>query len=300
MATLSNDDAPAKSRADGSPSAIAGCILCGSERHRTLFRKDGYDFVRCADCSLVRLAPVPTEDELARVYEESYDSGAYAEFGAADDIRRLHAATRFDLVAPHAPEGRWLDLGCSTGAFLEAASQKGIDIEGIDVSPSAVAQATARGQRAFHAAAETFEPERPYAYITGFDVLEHVPQPGALLDRLHEWLAPGGRIALTVPDIRSVQARIMGRHWYYYSAPFHITYFHRATVTRLMEQHRFWPIVLTSAPKVMTLDYITTQLGTFNPWLHRVAEATGRIVPDPIWRRVLPIPTGELLVVASA
>lgn len=276
------------------------CVLCGGRTHRKIFSKQGYDFVRCAGCELVRLDPIPDEESLAAVYESSYEDGAYATFGEAYEIRLAHAETRLDLVAPHAPEGRWLDVGCSTGAFLDAVSRRGIDIEGFDVSASAVEAARKKGLRAHHAAAETFEPTERYAYITGFDVLEHVVDPAAFLDRLHGWLAPGGRIALTVPDIQSIHARLMGRHWYYYSPPLHITYFNRKTVAKIMEGHRFWPIVIASAPKIMTIDYITSQLATFNPWLHKVVSAASGVLPASLRARELPIPTGEILVVASA
>lgn len=287
-------------RSPGEPGGAGPCILCGGQTHRKLFHKQGYDFLRCRDCGLVRLDPIPTEESLADVYESSYDDGAYATFGAAHAIRLAHAETRVGIVAPHAPEGRWLDVGCSTGAFLEAATRRGIQIDGFDISETAVEAAKKRGLTAYHAAAETFEPKERYAYITGFDVLEHVVDPGAFLERLHGWLAPGGRIALTVPDIASPHARLMGRHWYYYSPPLHITYFDRDTVSKMMESHRFWPIVIANAPKVMTIDYITSQLETFNPWLHRVVSSISGLIPAGLRSRELPIPTGEILVVASA
>ncbi len=282
------------------PGDAPPCILCGSHRRTKVFEKQGYDFLRCGECSLVRLEPVPDEKTLAQVYESSYDDGAYRTFADAHQIRLAHAEARLDIVAPHASEGPWLDVGCSTGAFLDAASRRGIDIDGLDVSASAVETARGRGLNAFHAAAESFEPERRYAYITGFDVLEHVVDPGAFLDRIHGWLAPRGRIALTVPDIKSIHARLMGRHWYYYSPPLHITYFDRATATKMMESHGFYPIAIANAPKVMTIDYVTSQLATFNPWLYRAVSAVSGLVPATLRSRALPISTGEILVVASA
>ncbi len=283
-----------------SPARTPACALCGETTHRKLFRKDDYDFVRCSACRLVRLDPIPDEKTLAAFYEASYDGGAYGDWGAKYDIRLAHAKTRVGIVEPHAPEGPWLDIGCSTGAFLDAASQRGFDVEGIDVSESAVEVARSRGFRAHHASAETFSPDRKYAYITGFDVLEHVPDPAGLLDRLHDWLAPGGRIALTVPDIASFQARVMGRHWYYYAAPYHLTYFNRETATRMLEHHHFHPISISAAPKVMTIDYVTAQFEFFNPWLHRIVAAVSHLLPASVRTRELPMPTGEILVVASA
>ena len=276
------------------------CILCGGRQHQSLFEKQGYDFLECRDCSLVRLDPVPDPQTLTEIYESSYAEGAYAVFAAADEIRLAHAKTRVDIVAPHAPDGPWLDVGCSTGAFLEAAGQRGIDIDGIDLSAVAIRAAQSRGLSAFHATVENFEPPRPYSYITGFDVLEHLIDPGDFLDRVRNWLVPGGRIALTVPDIASPHARLMGRHWYYYAAPLHITYFNRKTATKIMEDHGFSSIEIVRAPKVMTIDYVTAQFEFFNPWLHRIVAAVSHLLPASVRTRELPMPTGEILVAASA
>ena len=285
---------PAPSRSEVDP-----CILCGGARRRRLFHKQGYDFLRCEACSLVRLDPIPRPETLAEIYESSYTDGAYAVFAAADDIRLAHARARVDIVAPHAPPGPWLDVGCSTGAFLEAAAQRGIEIDGIDLSEVAVHAARSRGLSAFHASVESFEPPRRYAYITGFDVLEHLIDPGGFLERVREWLEPDGRIALTVPDIASPHARLMGRHWYYYAAPLHITYFNRQTAARMMNDHGFSSIEIVRAPKVMTIDYIGSQLETFNPGIHKLFAIGTRLLPRALREREFPIPTGEILVVAS-
>jgi len=302
-ATVSNpflDPPSAPGAGARTPGDTAPCIVCRGRAHAKLFDKQGYDFLRCRDCGLVRLDPIPDERALAEVYERSYDGGAYAGWAAQEEIRLAHARTRVGLVRSHAPEGPWLDVGCSSGAFLEAASAQGIDIDGIDVSRVAVETCHARGLSAFHAAAEAFDPPRPYAYITGFDVLEHVVDPAALLDRLRRWLVPGGRIAVTVPDIGSIHARLMGRRWYYYAPPLHVTYFNRRTITQLLENHGFAPISVAAAPKIMTIDYITRQFAYFNPTLHRAATALTRLVPAALRRRELPISTGEILAVASA
>ena len=96
------------------------------------------------------------------------------------------------------------------------------------------------------------------------------------------------------------QARLMGRHWYYYAPPVHISYFDRDTVTRILERHRYWPISISSAPKVMTIDYALTQLEAFNPLVHRAAALLGRALPQRWRQSAIHIPTGEILVVASA
>ena len=295
---LSDPDGGSRT-ATSPPGQSAPCVLCGESRSNTLFTKNGFDLVRCPSCTLVRARPIPTEEQLAQIYEASYREGGYAVFAAADEVRLAHARTRLGLVAPHAPPGPWLEAGCSSGAFLECATRSGIDIDGFDISQVAIDAAQERGLSARTASADTFIPRRKYAYVCAFDVLEHVTDPGAFLEQARGWLAPGGSLALTIPDIGSVHARLMGRHWYYYAPPLHLTYFDRRTIGRILEKHGFTPSLLRSAPKPLTLDYAIGQFANFNPTLHRVVSGLGRLVPAFVRRRELPLSTGEILVVAT-
>jgi len=46
--------------------------------------------------------------------------------------------------------------------------------------------------------------------ITGWDIIEHSRTPVALLETMRECLAPGGRVALSTPDQRSILDLIAG------------------------------------------------------------------------------------------
>ena len=200
-------------------------------------------------------------------------------FAKADDVRSATARARVAAIAALAPQGPWLDVGCSTGALLRAAVERGIDAEGIELSAVAVAEARARGLRATQVAADDFTPERRYACITAFDLVEHLIDPNPFLARVRSWLAPGGRLAITVPDIKSAQARLMRRHWYYYAPPVHVNYFDRDTIVRLLGAARLAAVQIGGAPKVMTLDYVLQSLAAFNPLLHRGVSVLGHVDP---------------------
>lgn len=282
------------------PGDAPPCALCGGRSHVRLFHKQGYDFTRCTGCSLVRLDPLPTEEALAEIYERSYRDGLYAMFAKANDVRAATAEARVAAIAPLAPDGPWLDVGCSTGALLDAVVARGIAAEGFDLSGVAVAAARARGLDATRSSVDEFTPKRRYACITAFDLVEHLIDPNPFLARVRGWLAPGGRLAITVPDIKSPHARLMRRHWYYYAPPVHVNYFDRGTIVRLLERHGLTPVRVAGAPKVMTLDYVLASLAAFNPLLHRGVRFLGHVTPAALRRRQLRVPVGELLVIASA
>jgi SAM-dependent methyltransferase len=247
----------------------------------------------------VRLDPLPEQQALTAFYDESYRSGAYATFASADAVRMATAAARLAAVRPLVPPGPWLDVGCSTGSSLRACAAQGIDAEGIELSATAVDVAHAAGLRVERVSAEAFHPRRPYACVTAFDLLEHLIEPGALLGRLRGWLLPGGCLAVSVPDTKSMAARLMGRHWYFYAPPVHVQYFDRTSLAALLARHGFRPRRMVSAPKVITLDYALSVLDAFDARLHRFAQTLLAPLPGVLRRRLVRLPVGEIMAIAT-
>jgi SAM-dependent methyltransferase len=274
------------------------CPCCDGTAFDHLFRKAAHDFVRCRACGLVRLDPLPDPAALAAVYERSYADGLYATFAEATDVRTAIAAARLAAIRGRVPAGPWLDIGAATGTFVGLARAAGLDAEGIEQAAVAVEAARAQGLPVVRAAVEEFVPARRYACVTAFDVLEHLLDPGAFLARLRDWLAPGGRLVLTVPDVRSAAARLLGRRWYYYAPPVHVYYFHAGTLARLLERHGFVVVATRVAPKRLTLDYVLAVLPAFEPRLTTPGRVVRRLVPRALRARPVAVPTGELMVLA--
>jgi hypothetical protein len=113
--------------------ATPPCAACGNAHFHPQFEKQGYRFVRCGGCTLLRLDPLPDQHALTAFYDASYRSGVYATFASADAVRMATAAARVAAVLPHVPPGPWLDVGCSTGSSLRAAAARGVDAEGIEL-----------------------------------------------------------------------------------------------------------------------------------------------------------------------
>ena len=276
------------------------CFLCGGTDSRALFVKGGKTFVRCLGCGLEWLDPMPTSAEIDAYYEWAYREGIYAPYAEADDIRRLIAEHRFATLRPMARPGRWLDVGCATGHFLEAAGRAGMAAEGLDVSPGAVAQARARGVTAHRARVEEFEPDRPYDCITAFDVIEHLLDPRGFLDRLRSWLVPGGTLVLTLPDVSSIYPRlIMRRHWFYYLPSDHLYYFDPRTIARLLRERGFAVQRVMRAYKPLTIAYIVPQLRIFNPLLGRLAGLVTKAFPGRLTSRPWRCYIGEMMAVGA-
>jgi len=276
------------------------CLLCGSAGARRLFEKGGKTFHRCRGCGLVWLEPLPAPEDVARYYTASYQHGGYRHFASAEEIRTLIAQYRFDVVRRTARPGRWLDVGCAAGHFVEAAARSGMHAEGIDVSAGAIEMTRARGLVGYQARLEDFTPVVQYDAICAFDVIEHTLDPRLFLKRLRSWLLPDGTLVLTLPNVSSIYPRLlMRRYWFYYAPSDHLYYFNPTTLSALLRQCGFTPGRIGRTSKPLTLRYIASQLALFNPRLGRILSAATTLLPNSVLAHPWNCYLGEMMAFAS-
>jgi len=116
-------------------------------------------------------------------------------------LEEVGAATSLVLAG-----GRMLDVGCDTGAFMEAcAAFAKMEPWGMDISAWAIEQARARGLPVHCGSLEDAPPAfRGFRLITAIDVIEHTADPLSFLVAARARLAPGGVLFLQTPNARSV------------------------------------------------------------------------------------------------
>lgn len=275
------------------------CLVCGETNARKRFTKKGRDFWRCGPCGFETQFPLPSPDELRRYYEESYGDGMYKEFVEAREIKKLTARARLDRIVPHCRAGRWLDVGCSNGVFVDVARQAGIDAEGIELAEAAVEEARRGGLPVCRGTIEQHDPNYRYDTIVAFDVLEHVLDPVSFLRAAHRLLAPGGSVVIAVPNQASLSRRIMGSRWYFYIPEEHLHYFNPSTLRRLIERCGFDARRCAVAYKYLTYGYSLVQFREYNPLLYRLLSFPARWLPRAAMEYPVPLPIGEMLMVGT-
>lgn len=218
--------------------------------------------VRCVDCGHGSLASRPSSEVLDHAYGSVVDDDTVEEEQAqvATSLRDLAEVGRLTGET----RGRLLDIGCWTGSLLVAAGELGWDAEGVDPSSWAVERATQRGVRACEASIDGIEQRGPYQVVTCCDVLEHLVDPGAALERIHALLEPGGVLFATVPDGGSLVARMLGRRWWSV-LPMHVQYFTKTSLESLLRRRGFEVLVTHSHPKIFSRRYYAHRFGAFVP-----------------------------------
>ena len=150
--------------------------------------------------------------------------------------RRILRKIRWDCP-PWRGQGRYLDVGCGSGGALGVAQALGWQVTGVEVDEAAAAKAK-RFTSAIHVGAVLSAPFAAgrFDVATAFHVLEHVPDPVAVLRRMLEWLAPAGLLIVEVPNAGGLGAAIFGKAWSGLELPRHLSHFSPDTLRRAAEQ----------------------------------------------------------------
>lgn len=145
---------------------------------------------------------------------------------------------------------RVLDIGCfcgGTGRWLKRRFP-GVEVIGIESSAPAAARARASYERVIEAPIENvdFEAEDllpgSVDAIVAADVLEHLVNPWAVLQRLRPLLTPQGALYVSLPNVRNLNVllRLVNGEWRYAGAGIldvsHLRFFTRAQAIEMLAE----------------------------------------------------------------
>jgi 2-polyprenyl-3-methyl-5-hydroxy-6-metoxy-1,4-benzoquinol methylase len=255
------------------------CNLCGSDQHTPFCAENGLGLVQCQQCGLVYVNPRPDPAELYALYGETYfhnnDSGVvgYSNYIKDEANIRRTSAKRLRLLERYIQPGRMLDVGCAVGFFIDEARKRGWQVEGMDVSAFAIDYASEHfGLDVRNGTLTDLEFETgAYDLVTLWDVIEHVPDPKAYIQRTAELLRSGGVISLATPDVDSIPAKLAGRRWVGYKlSEEHIYYFSIKTLSHMLEEAGFEVLDVRHVGKFVTLRLFVDRLGMYFPWLAKM------------------------------
>jgi SAM-dependent methyltransferase len=133
--------------------------------------------------------------------------------------------------------GALLDLGCSSGSFLEFMRSESWKLFGVEMSAEGARVAEERSKAQVFVGDILDAPFQHESFdaITCFDVLEHLYEPRRVMARVGEWLKPGGIFYVLVPNVNSAEARVFGSYWQGLELPRHLFHYSPASLRLLAE-----------------------------------------------------------------
>jgi SAM-dependent methyltransferase len=184
----------------------AACPACGGSTRPSELVYRGVRYRRCPICRSSLSMQLPTAVELRHTYETDYPLRFAPEQVTAERTRlfdilldRLAALGRARSERP-----RLLDVGCGGGHLAALARKRGWHVVGTDLSHQACAAAGRAGEAAAIQADGALLPLRGGTadMVTLINVVDQAHEPLAVLREAHRVLAPGGLLALRVPNAR--------------------------------------------------------------------------------------------------
>lgn len=249
------------------------CDLCGDKNYRILYvTKDRYfpiegtfQLVRCQNCGLLFLNPQPEAEELQRHYPTecyyAYRSGKDATNIVESEKLNLFRTIRAGLIGPLSRilpplrsemkkemnhlgpihyGMRVLDVGCGSGDSLSFYRERGASTFGVEINAQACEEGRKKGHKMFCGELSEARFEEEFFDIVLFHhSLEHIFSPRLTLLEANRILKRGGKVWISVPNHRGVQAGLFGRWFYAIESPRHLFGFTPTTAVRLLTQTGF-------------------------------------------------------------
>ncbi len=184
------------------------CPVCQKNQGNKLFVKEGGQYVKCVNCQMVYLNPVFTDEALVKYYTNNkVEQGVVV----ADDILFYEKLYSKGLASAQKKTevGSILDIGCSTGLFLDLAKEKGWSAYGLELNKIEFSIAKEKGHNVFNTLLEDACFNEKFNVISLWDVFEHIKDGDRTLKLIKELLTDDGVILLQIPSSDSLAARVM-------------------------------------------------------------------------------------------
>ncbi|MBN1766195.1 MAG: class I SAM-dependent methyltransferase [Sedimentisphaerales bacterium] len=221
-----------------------------------------FQIVRCRHCGLVYTNPRLSDhnatyllagcddpeviERHARVKEPIYVEG----------LNEIRTHRRSGDNQSGTCKSRLLDIGCGHGHFLALARREGFEVVGIEAAnvPADYAVENFDVSVMKQNILEIDLPDESFDVITAWDVIEHVSDPKAVLQRCAAWLKPDGLLALRFPSARWQKIKAVLLHQMLsskravFGPTMHLYFFNQDTITQMCREAGLHPIRVKTTP----------------------------------------------------
>jgi 2-polyprenyl-3-methyl-5-hydroxy-6-metoxy-1,4-benzoquinol methylase len=224
------------------------CCFCGESHSHRLYptssiAKDDFYVCRCLDCRAVFLSPRPTQEQLARAYDDCYYGRGEMKFTALiEKVLDYFRSSRARTVTKHVGSpAKILDIGCGNGKFIGHLIKRGFAAYGIELPGKAADRAAQIPQlnlKIGRLEDGDFD-EDFFDGICMWHVFEHLAAPKETLQIVRKILKPGGCLIMSLPNIDSLQSRLFKGRWLHLDPPKHLFFLEPKDLIAQMKQLGF-------------------------------------------------------------
>lgn len=228
------------------------CILCGNTQFEMVSEKDRYGFHYptgvCKSCGNVQQLEYYNTATVHNFYEKYYRR-IYGTESPAQLFKQQYgwsAPRVFEFCKELIPPGTSiLEIGCGAGGIIKYFSERGFNVEGLDLDQQYLEFGRSNGLRLFASDLNSFSPSRPYRLIILSHVLEHLTQPHKALETIRSLMGDGSLLYVEVPSLHSVPTNYDADLLRYFQNA-HVIHFTQATLANLVSRAGLAPVQMNN------------------------------------------------------
>ncbi len=246
---------------------ITKCHVCGGTDFDFLYSVQDanqgvpgkWDILKCHNCGLGVLSPLPTPDVIASFYQETfYSTSSQLRFNSVvETLRMMLGRMRcLGIRKLMRRKGKILDYGSGAGHFVSAMRRLGVDVSSVDIANQDNSLIQGRDVIAMDNERPRMNfPEHYFDAVSLWYVVEHLLSPRETIREIRRILKPGGILLLAQQDFSSLQSRFFKVNWLVLDPPRHIYQFNEKNLTSLCEELGF---------SLVRLERSSIEMGPFN------------------------------------
>ena len=185
-----------------------------------------FQYCECAVCDLLFCTPLPTKQDINKVYNEYFNYDWYVKHRILKIAQASHRYKRIKSIFKTEKfaliKNKLLDIGCGHAWFLKAAQKDGWDVSGVEHFDDKLLQNTIQHDiKIYNTSIENLNlPKNTYDLITMWHVLEHCRNPKRILSNISELMTNNGYCIIAVPNKNSKGLAKDGLSWGWLQPPF--------------------------------------------------------------------------------
>lgn len=210
-----------------------------------------FTYYECGNCLTIFIHPVPA-DQLKIIYPSNYYSFLNKSKNIVVRLKEWLDKKFFRQIMQGLPFDKInvLDVGGGTGWMIELLKKTDTRInftQIVDFDAMAKTIAEENGHAYFEGTIEAFETNKKFHLILLLNLIEHVKDPLAILQKTQSLLEPGGIIVIKTPNTDSLDARLFKKsYWGGLHCPRHWIIFSEKSIRLLLQ---------TTSLKIKSLQY---------------------------------------------
>jgi SAM-dependent methyltransferase len=236
------------------------CPVCDSNDYVIMFNKAGGTYVKCGVCTMVYLNPAFSDESLKTYYNNNHtEQSEVVELDEDSFYSKLYNLGLDSIIQAKPDVKSILDIGCSSGVFLDIANKKELKTFGIELNRSEYLFAKNKGHHVYNDLLEDIEFKNKFDAISMWDVFEHLKDGRFYLNLLKSILTDDGIVFLQIPSADALAAKILQEKCNMFDGLEHVNLYGVATIKTLAESCGF---------EVCGFRSVIAEIGVINNYLN--------------------------------